>query len=342
MSESSLAFREYRAADEDSVLALLAQALGDGRAFDRTSAFWQWKHMQNPFGPSLMMVAANSEILGLRAFMRWQFRVGGETVRAVRAVDTATHPAFQRHGIFSTLTRLTVERAQREGVDLIFNTPNSKSLPGYLKLGWSYLGRPYLLVKILKPVRVARGLLGGIGHETDAVIEPSVPIVPVGALLSMPEVLEPMLGENDRLCGDGIRTVRDTAFLRWRYVSAPSLLYYACWRGGKVPTVAAIIRPNRRRGLREIMLCEFILREAGLGDVAALLRHLTDAVEADYIVTHARRGSVHERTLRRVGFIPLPRVGPHFTVRPLSPVAVRAAATRLPRWQLSLGDLEIF
>ncbi len=342
MSVPPYSVREYRAPDEAGVLTLLAQALGGGRAFDRTSAFWRWKHLQNPLGPSLMMVAENSEILGLRAFMRWQFRAGSNTISAVRAVDTATHPAYQRSGVFSTLTRLTVERARDEGVDLIFNTPNEYSLPGYLKLGWSYLGRPRLLVRVLRPWRVVRAVTAGARAGTEELPVPGAPIVPVDELFARPEAVEALLDANDRLCGDAIRTVRHSAFLRWRYASAPSLLYYTCWRRSDSPTVAAIFRPNRRRGLREIMLCELILSEAGAPSVPALIGDLIGSIEADYIVAHAQGGSVHERALRRAGFVPVPRLGPYFTVRPLSAVAVRVAAARLAQWQLSLGDLEVF
>jgi len=187
MSADSFEVREYQTADEAEVLTLLGQALGDGRAFARTSAFWQWKHFQNPFGPSLMMVAVSRGVLGLRAFLRWQFHVGTQTLSAIRAVDTATHPTHRRHGVFATLTHRTVERARDEGVDLIFNTPNQQSLPGYVKLGWSYVGRPPMLVRVLRPLRVARGdvrpVAGGPGAgdaDRGVVVEGGVPERPVG------------------------------------------------------------------------------------------------------------------------------------------------------------------
>lgn len=338
----AFSIRTYQPGDEVGVLDLLRQALGDGRAFDRTSAFWRWKHFQNPFGPSLLMVAVNNEIAGLRAFMRWRFRVGAHTVTAVRAVDTATHPAYRRHGVFSTLTSLTVDRARAEGVDLIFNTPNRFSLPGYLKLGWTYIGRPHLLVRVLKPARIARALLRGSAEPEDDGSVPKVPMVPLEMLLAKADGLRSLLAENNALCADRIRTDRSIAFLRWRYGGAPTLPYYAYWREGEPRTAVAIFRPNRRRGLREIMLGELLLGGSAVPDAAAVIRELIDAVEADYLVAHAPRGSVHARVLRRAGFIPIPRLGPYFTVRPLSPLAAQVAATRPAQWHLSLGDLEVF
>ncbi|HLA82389.1 MAG TPA: hypothetical protein VJP78_12355, partial [Thermoleophilia bacterium] len=69
----SHAIRDYRAEDEEGVLTLLQLALGEGSSFARGVDFWRWKHFQNPFGPSQVMLAANEQVLGLRAFMRWGF-----------------------------------------------------------------------------------------------------------------------------------------------------------------------------------------------------------------------------------------------------------------------------
>ena len=339
MSESPFSIRPYQPEDEDSVVALLRQTLGDGRAFERTGAFFQWKHCDNPFGASLMTVAGNSEILGLRAFMRWRFRIGSRTIPAVRAVDTATHPAYRRHGIFTTLTRHTVERARAEGIDLIFNTPNRFSLPGYLKLGWMYVGRPRLLVKPLRPGRIAWGLLRGAaggGGQSSA----KAPEVPAAMRFSRPEDLGSVLEEDGRHSAGGIRTDRSVAFLKWRYCTTPTLPYYIHAQG-RQPSTAVIFRPSRRRGLREILISELLLGKGDSPDASAVIQGIVDAVDADYLVAHASKESAHERALVRAGFRPLPVVGPHFVVHPLSPEAV-SACMGLGRWRLSLGDLEVF
>jgi len=334
--------RAYQADDEAAVLALLHGALGGGRAFDRNSAFWQWKHFQNPFGHSLMTVAANGGILGLRAFLRWQFLVGPHRLSAVRAVDTATHPDYRRHGIFSTLTAITVDQAKREGIDLVFNTPNRASLPGYLKLGWVNVGKPRLWVKVLKPTRVARVLLFPRVHAEVNGTNDMAPIAPSEMLLSRSPNLEHLLADNDCLCGNSIRTNRSVSFLKWRYCSAPTLPYYSYWRGSEPSTAVAIFRPNRRRGLKEIILSELLLRRDAAADAGALVREMGDALEPDYMVATAPRGSVHARALRLAGFRPIPRLGPNLTVRVLSPLAERVSADCLARWHLSLGDLEVF
>jgi hypothetical protein len=90
------------------------------------------------------------------------------------------------------------------------------------------------------------------------------------------------------------------------------------------------------------MLCELLLSETGIQTVPWLIRDMIGSLDADYIVAHARRGSIHERALRRAGFLPVPRLGPHFAVRPLSDGAEELAGSGPADWQLSLGDLEVF
>ena len=106
-----------------------------------------------------MMLIAESDgrIVGLRAFMRWRFLSESRVLRAVRAVDTATHPDHQGHGIFSKLTREALE-VLRADTDLVFNTPNDKSLPGYLKLGWVEVGTIPISIRLKKPLAFARGI----------------------------------------------------------------------------------------------------------------------------------------------------------------------------------------
>ncbi|MET1012133.1 MAG: GNAT family N-acetyltransferase, partial [Actinomycetota bacterium] len=105
-----IGIRPYEDADEARVLRLLDDALGGGPAGRRTVDLFRWKHVDNPFGRSMMLVAeSDGRIVGLRAFMRWRFLSGSRLLSAVRAVDTATHPDYQGRGIFSKLTREALE-----------------------------------------------------------------------------------------------------------------------------------------------------------------------------------------------------------------------------------------
>jgi len=124
-----------------AIIQLLKASLGDGSS-EKSERYWNWKHINNPFGASPVLVAEeNGELIGIRAFMRWDWQIGDKIYRCLRAVDTATHPAHQGKGIFKKLTLQLIEEAGKQGYDFIFNTPNTQSTPGYLKMGWKTWGK---------------------------------------------------------------------------------------------------------------------------------------------------------------------------------------------------------
>ena len=140
---STVQVRRATDADRDAILAVCAAALG-WKPQDPNAAFFSWKHDDNAFGASPMWVAADEadRIVGVRAFMRWRFATpNGGRIEMVRAVDTATHPDAMGQGIFRRLTLGALPALADMGVDAVFNTPNDKSRPGYLKMGWQIVGR---------------------------------------------------------------------------------------------------------------------------------------------------------------------------------------------------------
>ena len=141
-------------ADHDAIIGLAGLALGWRPGEPHTELF-RWKHLDNVFGPSAMWVAEHDgELVAFRAMMRWRFRRGGTSISAVRAVDTATHPAHQGRGLFRRLTMHAVEALTSDEVAFVFNTPNESSRPGYLKMDWQVVGRVPVAVAVIMTVVV--------------------------------------------------------------------------------------------------------------------------------------------------------------------------------------------
>ena len=130
-----MTIEEAKPFDTEEIVAVLKESLGD--ELPVSIATWEFKHLNNPFGPSIVLLAKeDGKIIGVRAFMKWQLCVGKKDLFTYRAVDTATHPDHRGKGIFKKLTLKAVEIARENGNDFIFNFPNEKSRPGYLKMGW--------------------------------------------------------------------------------------------------------------------------------------------------------------------------------------------------------------
>jgi N-acetylglutamate synthase-like GNAT family acetyltransferase len=146
------------ATDQDipAIVGLLKESLGES-LLPKSEKYWVWKHVENPFGVSPVLLATEgSQLIGVRAFMRWRWENKERSVEAVRAVDTATHPDFQGRGIFNKLTVSMIDYCMKQQWDVIFNTPNKKSKPGYIKMGWQEAGKFPMNVKIVKPLSMVR------------------------------------------------------------------------------------------------------------------------------------------------------------------------------------------
>ncbi len=312
-----VSIRPFSDEDVDAVLDVLRAALGEPPGLERTPELFSWKHLDNPFGRSIMLIAeADGRIAGFRAFMRWELDTpGGRRLRCVRAVDTATHPDFQRRGIFSKLTMAGVDLATEDGIDLIFNTPNHKSGAGYLKMGWSEVG-PIGVMARPSPRLLSR-------HD-----EPW-PQSPAGDVASLIE--QGRLDSDPDHRWQGVRTVRSREYLRWRFTSHPTARYAATANEGG----AAVVRLTRRHDRNELVVSEMI----GPSSPAAV-RTSIRTYRPDYTVAWFSAGTPERRWATAAGLIPVPRVTALTqVVRPLADLTVDLS--RPEAWHLSLGDLEL-
>ena len=124
------------------MLALLRLTLGK-KPDDPYERFFGWKHRENPFGTSPAWVAeADGQVVGYRTFLRWEFEQPGARCPAGRARRGHRDPPGvpgPRDLHSGSPSRPSTELAD-DGVDLVFNTPNDQSRPGYLKMGWTVVG----------------------------------------------------------------------------------------------------------------------------------------------------------------------------------------------------------
>jgi hypothetical protein len=337
MSRLDYELSEYQEGDEPAVLELLAASLGPGPTGERSPELFRWKHLRNPFGPSLMLVAREGDrVIGLRAFMRWEFLVEGRTVRAVRAVDTATHPDHQGTGVFSRLTRAGVD-ALRGDVDLIFNTPNQRSGPGYLKLGWRPVGRMPVGIRVRRPLRFAAGLpsLRAGAEAPDAGTPPVDAPPPAPALDRAGPLLEELRPDPRRFT-----TPRHLDYLRWRYAEAPFDYRAVAEEQGGRPAGLAVFRLRPRGSLWEASVTDLLVPPGDRRMARRLLRRVARSGAFDHLTCSFPPGSDAGRAARGAGFLPAPW-GPRLVVNPLVP-ASGPDPTEMSSWGLSLGDLEIF
>jgi GNAT superfamily N-acetyltransferase len=345
----TLSVRPLSSDDVPAVLRLLVETMRANSGGDYSDAFFRWKHEHNPFGVSPGLIALDGErVVGVRLFLRWTLQAGDRLLRAVRPVDTATHPDYQGRGIFRRLTTDLLEQLEEnDPVDLVFNTPNLNSLPGYLRMGWSAVGTLPVHISPVRPVSFLRGALRA--RNATAAGKPGTTAVAMATARSSPlagaevafhdvPALERLLagqGPNPRL-----HTPLSVDYLRWRYADAPELDYRCiqAFRGGVLAGVG-FGRVRTRAALTELTLGDVITLPGDTRAAAGLLRAARHS-GVDHVAVHAAPGSTIGSVALRSMFVKTPGRG----IRLVARQTERSPADLLDPdgWGLSLGDLEVF
>ncbi len=319
----SLSVRAATPQDDDVVLELLRRSLG-WQPSEHDADFFRWKHRENPFGVSPAWVACvDDEIVGYRTMLRWRFEQGEGQLDAVRAVDTATHPEHQGRGIFTKLTLAAIADLEAQSVSLVFNTPNDKSRPGYLKMGWREVGRVPVSISLRRPrsiLRVARSMGPAVKWS-----EPTDTGLAAEDALQDATPVKELLASQPAPPTGAFRTLRTPEYLAWRYGFLP-LAYRVVLRRSSLSDGFAVFRLRRRSAVVEATVCELLAPEGDRRARSELFRRVRRCVDADVVVKVAD------------GLNRLPGRGPMLTARALGNVEIPARSG----WRLSLGDVELF
>jgi len=237
----------------------------------------EWFYDRNPVRPASVLLAEDEDrVVGSVAISFQRMSVGGREELVGTAVRLATDPACRGRGIFSELQRANEERVRESGVRLLLVVPNAASTPILVeRLGW----------RKLAPLRVWARL--GV-----------LPVVDLGP--RAPRAAD--------------RVLRDDAWNRWRFATAPRPYtviegdgYAVAAHRGRVGNVVAV-------------------EGAGLGGAVRAARGL---------VVIACPPPWERRRYLGAGFVPTPKA---FTV-----LGKSLDGSPLPdRPHLELGDLDFF
>lgn len=309
--------------DIPNIIKLLKSSLGES-LMPKSEAYWQWKHVENPFGASPVWVAEeDGELIGVRAFMKWSWTSQTKTYEAIRAVDTATDPAHQGKGIFKKLTLGLLEQCKQEGIDLVFNTPNNQSKPGYLKMGWQEVGKLPIQLSLKKPLKIIKSKLSSATTETSFLEIPQAPQFSLNEALAHYQFDFKHLHET-------ITTAYSLAYLKWRYAEIPIIPYYAHYN----EEACCIFRLKAGDLGTELRVCE------AFGEYKAvnkLLKSISKSgIDYDYMSIDGFSQSKLPGLLKFIK-----PMGPDVTIRTLVNNQLEAF-NKFNNWHPSLGDLEVF
>lgn len=339
---------------QEDVLDLLRTSLNSSGVTRKTDDFWKWKHQDNPFGESIGCAAKScngGELVAVRPLMRWSFvSPTYSEISALRPVDTVTHPEWRGRGLFSRLTRYSLDRIDGFSSTLVFNTPNDASLPGYEKMGWVRSDRLSLLVRPGDFISIFRSLWAGFFNRSAKMVWSGVKR---DGILLATEMSQSLVDEVVDFCVSaelarapvGLRTVRTKPFLMWRYFRQPNAEYgFSLIRdqNGRIVSVV-VLRPEVRGWARAVLLVDVFADPATVVSVRHAVRSAMRRASANVFVAHSASGSVEQAAMRRELFLPLK--SKILAARRLGAVddsRMPLPSTRDLIWDLSLGDIEIF
>ncbi len=310
--------------DLPEMIALLKQSLGEG-LIPKSEAYFIWKHHDNPFGASKILLAKeDGKIVGLRAFMRWSWVSGLERVEAVRAVDTATDPAYQGKGIFKKLTLQAVEECTAEGTSMVFNSPNPISLQGYLKMGWYITGRMPLYIG---PGSITPRLF------SEGKLNKAYEIYDVQTALNQ-------LHSDWKAAGTttDYHTPLTLSYIKWRYQDCPILKYGAIIEPGAFGLIFRLKKVNK---FMELRICEAWTEKKGADKAARkALRKLVRSLKP-VLITCGPAPLFETDKKRPLGLFGPYKKGPITTLRPLANHKLNNF-DNFSRWSPSIGSMELF
>lgn len=310
--------RASKSSDKPAIIELLKLSLGEG-LIKKSTVVWDFKHEENPFGASHVLLAFEGEhLIGVRALMEWRWQIGTTLWTAYRAVDTATHPNHQGKGIFKKLTLQALDEVAQKGDCFIFNTPNNQSRPGYLKMGWQIVDAiPIAVVPVL--AYVIQGLF-----SKKIVLSNSISTSELEVICKQ---------HNDDLSKkNSIFTPKSAAYLKWRFEENPMQAYTVISKDGWY--LAMYIK--KHRFFNELRVVELL--SANPKADYALIRNsvLQYAFKNNcWILTVADKNLF--------GFRFFGKFGPKLTFKPMTQqTSFINKALDISNWKYSLGDLELF
>lgn len=311
--------REATEKDIPEIVEVLKASLGE-KDLSLSKEIWEYKHVNNPFGKSLVLLAEEEDmIVGVRAFMRWQWHHEQKKFACFRAVDTATHPKHQGKGIFKKLTLKALEVAQEEGASFVFNTPNEKSRPGYLKMGWKQAGKVEVS---LSPALYSFWKIFVKG-----------PIYNVEYRTSFPRIEKLCVDWNKKVIQMDLHTPKSANYLRWRYENNPLRKYEVL--ATEEFYLAGYIQIHH--GIKELRIVESIFIDLkGQKELKKSIKRWSLKFGAQ-IISYSNKLLTIPGPQIKGGF------GPILTVKEiiLAPKEKNICFTTT-KWDYSLGDLELF
>ncbi len=349
-AQQNWTIRPYQPGDEQTVVRLFDRVFGH----PITEAHWRWKlkHLPSPVENVWLAIHEGQPIFHYGGIPCRFHLPTGEQI-AMISVDGMTAPEFRRRGVLTHVGRFIYDTWRDAGIPFTLGLPNEQWGSRTKALGWEALFPFRWLIRPLRPATLLAHRLGVPAlarlrpldtvwnRSWDHFIKPD-PTVSI-------ESVRQAGPDFDRLweaCAPEIKVsvVRDSQWVQWRYLSAPSQHYrvllarraqqpvgYLAYRIKDTPQVklgfiADLFTPPTERKGRATLLNR------------VLLRMQAEQVEAVFTLTIPKTPLVC--TFRRAGFV-FSRGAFSVQMVPLASDLPMEMFRNPKNWHLAGGDFDV-
>ena len=310
--QKEVKFRFWSYEDRTAILELMELVFGKGRL--TSEEFFDWQYKKNPAGRAVIVCCQSSDgtLAAVYSVIPLPLVIDGGRTQGSLSLNTATHPAFQRRGLFVKAAEMVYAHLAEIGIGLTIGFPNHLSYPGFIKrLGFADVGRartfrhvldlrkflgPRFETKALWPLFLAGNLILRASQR------PIKSHMPVSHLTTFEGLSVESLWENEK-----VSVAVDSEWLNWRYVDHPFIRYDIALAGTLEQPLGLVVYKvdESRAGNRGVVMELLLSPDANEAVVEALLAHALGSFEAMNCVAvsaYASPGSRKGFLLRKAGF----------------------------------------
>ncbi len=358
---TGLVLREIVPGDIAGLMALARAAF----EVDWTDAFVDWKYFQNPAGAAVGACAVRAgRLVASFSHTPARLKLGAETTLAMQAVDAMVAPDYRRQKLFAQLARQTYQRLDAAGTRLAYVFPAAAVRTPFVgQFGYTEVGAAPRFVKVIQG-RMLGASLGRPGPKAwldrlaaaagRARASGPAP-APAGLQISETDQFDARFDQLWQQVSGGlaIATIRDAAYLTWRYKQNP-LHDYVILTAMRADQLAGYVVLAVQAHQPVASVVEFMVdpleAAAGHGLLVEAASRAREAGCAQLQCWMLPQHTRYVRWLEHAGFVYWPnRLLPGW-LRYATPLIVRSvggpglgpAATQLDNWFLSMGDHDYY
>lgn len=228
--------------------------------------YYSWKIKKNPFKEGICkIVHIEDKTVSMTTITPKKFLMMNEEIICAEIGDTFTSADYQRKGLFTRLVDSARNEAEKNGINFIYGTPNTNSLPGYQKkLNFGII--PNLQIyNFVYPINITKILNVKINNVFISSLMSSIvtPFFKIKKMISFPDIdksiqIFPFTKSEDYIDEiweeEGSKydciNIRNSEYIKWRYLDNPDSYNFLLATKDKKPVGYIVLKDGLWNNLK--------------------------------------------------------------------------------------------